>query len=96
MADYSLQLDFKKAIRPATPLYLPNFDTLRNYVTQIAEFVRFLAAQQKGLLVLAVPWPAAVTARRTVEEYLNQFEATNVEGIILDGFQGRAAAGPAY
>jgi len=60
---------------------------------QICEFIRFLAAQSRAVFILAVPWPAAASARQMVEQYLAVFEANNVRPIILDGMHSRAAAG---
>lgn len=68
--------------------------TTEHSKAQIAEFVRYLAAQTNALFVLAVPWPVAVLARHMVEEYLHRFDARNVEAVILDGVQARAATGP--
>lgn len=84
---------------PRTIVIIGEAKTVQDLTTdhsraQLAEFVRFLAGQTKGIFILAVPWPVAALARQIVEEYLHRFEATNVEAVILDGVQARAAAGP--
>jgi len=61
---------------------------------QIAAFLRFLAAQQNGVFVLAVPWPAIATARKIVELELNELEPQHIRVVISDGYEERAATSP--
>lgn len=62
---------------------------------QIAAFLRFLAAQQNGVFVLAVPWTAKATARKIVELELRELEPQHVRVVISDGYEERAATSPA-
>jgi hypothetical protein len=59
---------------------------------QVEAFLRFLAAQENGIFILAVPWPVAVTARQIAERYLESLEVKHVKLVICDGQQAGAAA----
>jgi hypothetical protein len=84
---------------PRTAVVVGEAKTIQDLQTahsrlQIAAFLRFLAAQQNGIFVLAVPWPAIATARQIVELELKQLEPQNVKVVISDGYETRAAANP--
>lgn len=57
---------------------------------QITEFVRFVAAQQRGVFLLAVPWQASFMARRFLDLVQIDWKLSNPTLVILDGITGRA------
>ena len=61
---------------------------------QIQAFLRFLAAQENATFVLAVPWPAAVTARQFAETCLVSLAVNHVRVVICDGQHARASISP--
>jgi hypothetical protein len=58
---------------------------------QISEFVRFVAAQQRGIFLLAVPWQAGLAARRVLNGVQFDWKRSTPTLVILDGITGRAA-----
>jgi hypothetical protein len=84
---------------PRTAVVIGEAKTVQDLQTnhsrlQIAAFLRFLAAQQNGVFVLAVPWPAIATAQVIVDLELRELEPQHVKVVISDGYETRAAAGP--
>jgi hypothetical protein len=84
---------------PRTAVVIGEAKTVQDLQTnhsrlQIAAFLRFLAAQQNGVFVLAVPWPAMATAQVIVDHELRELEPQHVKVVISDGYESRAAAGP--
>jgi hypothetical protein len=84
---------------PRTAVVIGEAKTIQDLQTshsrlQIAAFLRYLAAQQNGVFVLAVPWPAKATARQIVELELRELEPQHVRVLISDGHETRAAANP--
>jgi hypothetical protein len=84
---------------PRTAVVIGEAKTIQDLQTshsrlQIAAFLRFLAAQQNGVFVLAVPWPAVATAQVIVGLELRELEPQHVKVVISDGYETRAAASP--
>jgi hypothetical protein len=84
---------------PRTAVVVGEAKTVRDLQTehsrlQIAAFLKFLAAQQNGIFVLAVPWPATATARQIVEMELRELEPQNIRVVISDGHETRTTSNP--
>jgi type IV pilus biogenesis protein CpaD/CtpE len=57
---------------------------------QLTAFLRHLASCQRGVLVLAVPWPARATAQNLVSRLQRQIGCMQVATLVLDGIRPEA------
>lgn len=58
---------------------------------QMSEFVRFVAAQRRGVFLLSVPWQASLRAQRFLQSVQIDWKVTTPTLVILDGITSRAA-----